>query len=384
MKKGISAENRNVDLLVLNHTSVLSGGEIPLVDLLRAGLLFFHVHTDRYGPLTEALAGLPGVTCSSARAETTPTDSDSLGTADPVKAIWLRLRTFIWMRRDYARLLSRINSPIIYSNTLRSTLVICTLRLNGRRLIFHQRDQLSRAYLGRFFALIARLFIRARVSHVIANSASTARSSPLSPSRTAVIPSAVAASFFEVPAPIDVKAPRILMLGRLSPWKGQLQFLHSLVVLRNELENSPGRRKSSGVLFSVNPTTKMSCEHSSQNMNSDLSGGDAWPPSDVEQCLTHSHILVHASILPEPFGQVIAQGMAAGRAVVAANSGGPLEIIRDHGAGLLVDPTKPRTLRWCWTASCGMPICVNNLASQLANRQLGTASVTSPSGFGRS
>jgi glycosyltransferase involved in cell wall biosynthesis len=46
-------------------------------------------------------------------------------------------------------------------------------------------------------------------------------------------------------------------------------------------------------------------------------------------------VLVHASTSPEPFGQVVLEGMAAGLPVVAAVPGGPAEIIVDGVDGLL-------------------------------------------------
>lgn len=55
-------------------------------------------------------------------------------------------------------------------------------------------------------------------------------------------------------------------------------------------------------------------------------------------------MLVHASIVPEPFGQVVAQGMASGRAVVAASSGGPASMLEDKVSGLLVDPSDTPSL----------------------------------------
>ena len=47
-------------------------------------------------------------------------------------------------------------------------------------------------------------------------------------------------------------------------------------------------------------------------------------------------MLVHASVVPEPFGQVVAQGLAAGVPVVAADTGGPAEMIEDGVNGFLV------------------------------------------------
>ena len=59
---------------------------------------------------------------------------------------------------------------------------------------------------------------------------------------------------------------------------------------------------------------------------------------DVGAELRQLDILVHCSITPEPFGQVVVEGMAAGLPVVAARAGGPLEIISPGHDGLLVDP----------------------------------------------
>ena len=46
--------------------------------------------------------------------------------------------------------------------------------------------------------------------------------------------------------------------------------------------------------------------------------------------------MVHASTTGEPFGQVIIEGMAASKPVVATNGGGVPEIIQDGVTGVLV------------------------------------------------
>ena len=46
-------------------------------------------------------------------------------------------------------------------------------------------------------------------------------------------------------------------------------------------------------------------------------------------------MLVHASLIPEPLGQVVQEGMRAGLPVVAAAAGGPAEVIDDGRDGLL-------------------------------------------------
>jgi len=60
--------------------------------------------------------------------------------------------------------------------------------------------------------------------------------------------------------------------------------------------------------------------------------------SDVGRQLARFDVLVHASIVAEPFGQVVVEGMAAGLPVIATGLGGPGEIVTDGVDGLLYPP----------------------------------------------
>jgi glycosyltransferase involved in cell wall biosynthesis len=61
--------------------------------------------------------------------------------------------------------------------------------------------------------------------------------------------------------------------------------------------------------------------------------------ADVPAAMRALDVVVHASTCPEPFGMVIAEGMASGRAVVAAGAGGSRELFEnevdafDHAMG---------------------------------------------------
>ena len=65
---------------------------------------------------------------------------------------------------------------------------------------------------------------------------------------------------------------------------------------------------------------------------------------DVWRELARLDVLVHASVIPEPFGQVVVEGMAAGLPVLAAAAGGPAEIIEDGVDGVHVPPGYPEAL----------------------------------------
>jgi glycosyltransferase involved in cell wall biosynthesis len=58
--------------------------------------------------------------------------------------------------------------------------------------------------------------------------------------------------------------------------------------------------------------------------------------NDIAAAIHSLDILVHASTVGEPFGQVIVQGMACGKPVIATNGGGVPEIVVDGKTGLLI------------------------------------------------
>jgi glycosyltransferase involved in cell wall biosynthesis len=125
------------------------------------------------------------------------------------------------------------------------------------------------------------------------------------------------------------------MVGRIAPWKGQHVFLTAFaeafpdggaeaVIVGSTLfgeeayEQELGRlAKDLGIVRGVR-----------------FSGFS----DDVWEELTKLDVLVHASTVPEPFGQVVLEGMAAGLPVVAARAGGPAELITDGIDGMLFTP----------------------------------------------
>jgi hypothetical protein len=58
-------------------------------------------------------------------------------------------------------------------------------------------------------------------------------------------------------------------------------------------------------------------------------------------------VVIHASILPEPFGRVVLEGMALRKPVIGTRAGGVPDIIEDGTTGLLYTPGDDAALADC-------------------------------------
>lgn len=125
--------------------------------------------------------------------------------------------------------------------------------------------------------------------------------------------------------------PRVGILGRLVEWKGQHVFLEAA---QKVLQTGAQAEfvLIGGALFGE-------ADYEAQLRAQAASLGEAITftgfRSDVPELLKGLDILVHASITPEPFGQVVTEGMAAGLPVIATDAGGVQEIINNGENGIL-------------------------------------------------
>lgn len=331
-------------VIVFNHTVVLSGGELALLSLIKGGLARkIHVHVDKPGDLTTSLERVPGEVTWSATYDSDRSEVH-VGRRPGLLPFISRLGVALRMRRSYKKILKQKEYSVIYANTLRSVLILCTLNLRGKPLIFHQRDRISRDYLGFAASVLARLLIAVKVRHVIANSEVTAATTPGNIKHVEIIPSAVDDKYFDLVTPHSDDPVIFVMVGRLTEWKGQREFLQALVHLRDSHNCFNWQAiLVGGPLFGETDYEDQLRAFTIENGLQDhvrLVGHT----NDVPAYIEKSHVLVHASIVPEPFGQVVAQGMASGRAVVAASMGGPTSMLVNRVSGLLVDPRDSASL----------------------------------------
>jgi glycosyltransferase involved in cell wall biosynthesis len=126
------------------------------------------------------------------------------------------------------------------------------------------------------------------------------------------------------------------VIGRLDWWKGHEYFLEAMARVSQEIpdlralivgkpEASPRNQSYFQMLQSL--TKSLGLE------NRVVFTGFR---TDVPRIVQALDVVVLSSSAPEPFGRVVIEGMAAGKAVVATGAGGVLDIIEDGVSGVLV------------------------------------------------
>jgi glycosyltransferase involved in cell wall biosynthesis len=133
------------------------------------------------------------------------------------------------------------------------------------------------------------------------------------------------------PAPAPNGAPRALALAALVPWKRPdlaLEVAARVPGLQLELAGAPIPGDDGAYVRSLEARAAAG----------DLAGRVTFlgPVADPREALARAHCLLHCSDA-EPWGLALVEALAAGRPVVAADAGGPREIVAG-GAGRLFPP----------------------------------------------
>jgi glycosyltransferase involved in cell wall biosynthesis len=157
------------------------------------------------------------------------------------------------------------------------------------------------------------------------------------------------------------------LVGNFQPWKGQNVLLQALPLLTSEISWRC-------VLIGATPTGRVNQEFREQldQLISDLGLESRVTFTgyrvDVPALVNSIDVLVHTSVLPEPMGRVILEGMALGKTVVATDHGGPREIIESGTSGFLVPPGDDRALAACLDRVIGNPQLRERIGSAAKRR----------------
>ena len=333
--RGLARGERDERLRVvyLDHVARLSGGEIALLRMLpHLERVNAHVILAEDGPLAGRLAQA-GISVEvlpiAAAAREMRKDSVRPGGGSPAVA----LGTLAYVARLRSRLRS-LQPDLVHSNSLKSGVYGgLAARAAGLPFVWHVRDRIAEDYLPRPAVRLTRGLIGRLADGVVANSQATLQT--LSPPRRdrvrAVIPDSVERSAL-APAAAEPGRTTFGMLGRIAPWKGQDLFLRAFAAAFPE-----GAERA--VIVGTPMFGEESYEQEVRRLAADLGLSQRVEfrgfREDIWVELASFDVLVHASVIPEPFGQVVLEGMAASLPVIAPDEGGPATLIDDGRTGLL-------------------------------------------------
>ena len=334
--------NHRPGILLVDHTAALGGAELALLRLVR------HLDAARFecrvllfsdGPLVAQLRD-SGVTV-----DILPLSGKVVATSrhDAGRALFRLGELSATARHVWrvARFIRRHRVDLVYTHSLKSNLIAgLASRLAGRPCIWHLHIRLVDEYMPRRLVRVFRFLTRTVPRYLIANSESTLRCvQPFDARRSWVIyPGISFQEFTALPAPRSAaSAPAAVgVIGRISSTKGQDIFLRAAARVLRRL---PATRFQiiGSALFN-----DLSYEQELRDLAASLEITAAVEftgfVSDVAGHLHALDILVLPSTMPEPFGQIVVEAMAAGKPVVATDAGGVPEIIIDGETGLLVQP----------------------------------------------
>ena len=338
-------------ILYLDHTAKMGGGEIALLNLVTA------LDPARYRPLVVLAEDGPlAIKLRAAGIETTvlPLDSslretrkDSLGVGSLLRVA--QVKQLGAYSGELARWARANSVDLIHTNSLKSDIYGGLAgRLARIPVLWHVRDNINSEYLPGPVAAGFRLLSRLLPHVVVTNSQSTLNQLwPNRPKTGAVVYSGVP---MEVVHDGYVEAqsgggaaedhaawgrpPTIALIGRIAEWKGQHVFLRAAAALRPRFPDA--RFWIIGApLFG-----EFEYERALHEMAEQLRVTDTVRflgfRDDVAALMSQIDIVVHASILGEPFGQVVIEGMAAGKPLVATDGGALPEIVVPGETGYLV------------------------------------------------
>ncbi len=319
-------------VVYLDHVARLSGGEIALLRVL--GHLHDvnpHVILGEDGPLLARLqeAGISVEVLSiDAAARELRKDTVRIGGPSP----GAMLGTLAYVSRLALRL-RQLRPDVLHTNSLKSGVHgSLAARAAGVPVVWHVRDRIAEDYLPRPAVRLMRGLIRRLPDRVIANSQATMDTLGAAGRGGArcVIPDSVEPQASTLPP--GASEPIFGIVGRIAPWKGQDLFLQAFA---RAFPGGGARAVVVGSAMFGEEAFERELPELAERLG--LAGRVEFRGfrEDVWRELASFDVLVHASISPEPFGQVVLEGMAAGRPVIAPNEGGPATLISDGITGRL-------------------------------------------------
>lgn len=231
---------------------------------------------------------------------------------------------------------------LVYANGNKAFVLAALIKLflQGKyKIIWHVRDSFNASHFGpiRYVMGLLTHLVRARV---IYNSDYSRRSLISSFGRNGtVIYNGFDPKLFEGKPDNNSPAEMVRMIStsRISPWKGQLELVNALGKVKRNFQLTICGDSLFGENEYFDKVKQRVIELGLSNHVEFLGH-----VSDVPALLKSGNydLVLHSSILPEPFGRCIVESVLAGLPIVASKHGGVKEIVGDSPAVFLFDPNE--------------------------------------------
>jgi len=269
---------------------------------------------------------------------------------------------------------------LIYANTQKALVVGALASFFSRRpLVYHLHDILSTDHFSPTNLKVAVTLANRFASLVIANSKASQAAFLAAGGRSDIIDVVYngfdpevyqfdRTNLSQLKTQLELDGQFIVgHFSRLSPWKGQHILIEALTYCPKNVTAIFVGDALFGEQEYVQQLHKQVAELGLENRVKFLGFR-----SDVPQLMAICDLVAHTSIAPEPFGRVIVEAMLCGRPIVAAQSGGAIELIEPGINGFLVPPDQPQQLAEVINTCHNQPestIAIAKSASEMATRR---------------
>ncbi|HHP7230957.1 MAG TPA: glycosyltransferase family 4 protein [Xenococcaceae cyanobacterium] len=333
-------------ILFVDHTAVLGGAELSLLDLATAYAQTSKVVLFKNGPLCLRLQNA-GVEVKITQASETMLNlrtSGGLNSLITIPELW-KIAGQITQEAK--------NSDLILANSQKAFIGAALATLRGSPpVIWYLHDILTADHFSRLNRQVAVILANQFATRVLVNSEATGKAFVAAGGKAELVRvvyngfhsepfdqvSVAAAQQIRTQLKID-DAPLIGLFSRLSPWKGQhilLSAVKDLPQVHVMLVGDAlfGEQEYVASLKSLAATPE-------------LQGRVHWLGfrNDIPTLMKACDMIVHTSTEPEPFGRVIVEAQLAQRPIIATAAGGALELVESEKTGLLFSPEDAQTLK---------------------------------------
>ena len=352
-------------ILFVDHTAVMGGAELSLLDLATAYAKTSQVLLFEDGPLRKRLEEV-GVRVNIARASKLMLDlraSGGLSSLFIIPEMWR-------MASKVAR--AAIDYDLIVANSQKAFIASALASLRGSPPVYwHLRDILTAEHFSRLNRMGAVFLANRLASKVLVNSEATGKAFVAAGGKKQlykVVYNGFDSQKFDDVTQTDSQqirgrlgignAPLVGLFSRLSYWKGQHLLIEALTKLPQVHAILVGE-----ALFGEGEYVEKLKQLAA---TPELTGRIHWLGfrDDIPTLMKACDVVVHTSTEPEPFGRVIVEGQLAKRPVIASAAGGALELIEDGCNGLLFPPENAIALRQSIEKLLDRPDFAKSLAQQ--------------------